>query len=137
MLRRMFNDPVSLDWIYFLESQMNVCSISTKKIHSDSISGSDVAVELDILSYKMKSRRDENFHTTKCISLLSDVEEVYSNEHFTEVANTIYNTFLLCLEKCSNSFLPLDMFHWALPTSSPTWEKSYIVEGTLPMLTKI
>jgi hypothetical protein len=32
MLRKMFNDPVSLVWIYFLESQMKVCSISMKKI---------------------------------------------------------------------------------------------------------
>jgi hypothetical protein len=30
MLRKMFNDPVSLVWIYFLESQMKVCSISMK-----------------------------------------------------------------------------------------------------------
>jgi hypothetical protein len=48
MLRKMFNDPVSLVWIYFLESQMKVCSISMKKILSDTISDSEVAIELDI-----------------------------------------------------------------------------------------
>jgi hypothetical protein len=32
MPRKMFNDPVSLVWIYFLESQMKVHSISMKKI---------------------------------------------------------------------------------------------------------
>jgi hypothetical protein len=52
MLRKMFHDPVSLFWIYFLESQMKVCCISMEKIQSDSISGSEVAVELDILSNK-------------------------------------------------------------------------------------
>jgi hypothetical protein len=62
----------------------------------------------------MKSRRDENFCTTKFISLLSDVEDVYSNEKFTEVANSFYNTFLLYLEKWSNNVLPLDMLHWTL-----------------------
>jgi hypothetical protein len=67
MLRKMFNDSVSLVWIYFLESQMKVCSISMKKIQSDSISGSEVAPDLDILSNKMKSRRDENFLTTKLV----------------------------------------------------------------------
>jgi hypothetical protein len=72
MLRKMFNDPMSLVWIYFSESQMKVCSISMKKIQSDSISGSEVAIELDILSNKMKSRRVENLHTTKHITLLSD-----------------------------------------------------------------
>jgi hypothetical protein len=72
MLRKNFNDPVSLARIYFLESQMKVCPISMKKIQSDHISGSEVATELDILSNKMKSRRNENFHTIKLISLLSD-----------------------------------------------------------------
>jgi hypothetical protein len=28
----MFNDPVSVVWINFVESQMKVCSISVKKI---------------------------------------------------------------------------------------------------------
>jgi hypothetical protein len=85
MLRKKFNDPASLVWIYFLESQMKVCSISMKKIQSGSISGSKVTTELDILSNKMKSGRDENFCTTKLISLLSDV---YSNEQYTELANS-------------------------------------------------
>jgi hypothetical protein len=123
MLKRMFNDPVSLVWINFLESQMKVCSISTKKIQSDSISDSEVAEELNILSDKMKSRRDENFRTTKLISLLSDVEDVYSNEQFTVVDNLFYDTFLLCSEKWSKNVLPLDMFHWALLKDPPTWEK--------------
>jgi hypothetical protein len=107
-LRKMFNDPVSLVWIYFLECQMKVSSISMKKTDSGSISGRAVAVELDILSNKMKSKRDANFHTTKLISPLSDVEDVYSNEQFTEVANSFYNTFLLYLQKWNNNVLPLD-----------------------------
>jgi hypothetical protein len=120
----MFNDPVSLVWIYFLESQMKVCSISMKKIQSDSISGSEVAVELDILSKKkMKSKRDENFHTTKLILLISDVEDVYSNEQLTEVAISFYHILLLYLEKWSNNVLLLDMFHWTLHKNPPTWEK--------------
>jgi hypothetical protein len=49
MLRKMFNDPIPLVWIYFLESQMKVCYISMKKIQSGNISGSEVATELDIL----------------------------------------------------------------------------------------
>jgi hypothetical protein len=63
MLRKMFNNPESLLWIYFLESQMKVSSISMKEIQSDFISGSEVAVELDILSNKLGRRRDENFCT--------------------------------------------------------------------------
>jgi hypothetical protein len=53
---KVFIDPVSLVWIYFLESQMNVCPISMKKTQSDSISGSEAAGKLDILLNKMKSR---------------------------------------------------------------------------------
>jgi hypothetical protein len=83
MLRKMFNDPVSLVSVYFLESQTKVCSISIEKLQSDSILESEVAVELDILSDRMRNRRGDNFHTKKLISLLSDVEDVYSNEQFT------------------------------------------------------
>jgi hypothetical protein len=36
-----------------------------KKIESDTISGSEVAEELDILANEMKIRRDENFCTSK------------------------------------------------------------------------
>jgi hypothetical protein len=94
-----------------------------KKIQSDSISGSEVAIELDILSNKMKSKRDENLRTTKLTSLLSDIEDVYSNEQFTKVANSFYNTYLLYLEEWSNSILPLDMIHWTLLKNPPTWQK--------------
>jgi hypothetical protein len=61
MLRKMFNEPVSLVWIYLLESQMKVCFISIKEIQSHSISGSEEVVDVDILSNKVKSRRGENF----------------------------------------------------------------------------
>jgi hypothetical protein len=71
MLRKMFSDPVSIVWIYFLESQMKVSSTSMKKIQSDSISDSKVAVELNILSNKMKSRRDENFLATKRTTIIT------------------------------------------------------------------
>jgi hypothetical protein len=59
----------------------------------------------------MKSRRDEIFHTTKLVSLLSEVEDVYNNEEFTEVAKSVYNTLLLYLEKLSENILPLGLFH--------------------------
>jgi hypothetical protein len=51
----MFNDSISVGWIYFLESQMKVWSSSMKKIKSDSISGSEEAIELGILSNKKKT----------------------------------------------------------------------------------
>jgi hypothetical protein len=51
-LRKILNDPVSPVCIYFLESQMKVSSIFTKKVQSDSISDSEVAVELDIFQTK-------------------------------------------------------------------------------------
>jgi hypothetical protein len=93
-----------------------------KEIQSDRISCSEVTVELDIWSDKIKSRRDENFRTTKLISLLSHVEDIYSNKQFTEAADSFYNTFLLYLEKWSNNVLPLDMLHWTLLKIPPTWE---------------
>jgi hypothetical protein len=107
--KKNINDPVSLAWIYFLGSQIKVCSISMKKRQSDSISGSEEAAELDILSNKMKSGRDENFHTTKLISLLSDVEDSLNTEQFIKEANSFYNTLLLYFEKWRKNVLPLDV----------------------------
>jgi hypothetical protein len=83
-----------------------------------------VAEELDILANKMKSRRDENSHTSKFISLLSDAEDFYSNDKFSEVDNSFSNTFLLYLEKWSNTFLPLNVFHWTLLQNPLVWEES-------------
>jgi hypothetical protein len=94
-----------------------------KKIESDTISGSEVAEELDILANKMKSKRDENFCTSKLIPLLSDVENFYSNDKFSEVANSFSNTFLLYLEKRSNTFLPLKAFRWTLLKNPLVWEE--------------
>jgi hypothetical protein len=48
---------------------MKVSSISTEKIQCESILSSEVAVVLDILSDKIKNRRDEKSHTTKHISI--------------------------------------------------------------------
>jgi hypothetical protein len=137
MLRKMFHDPVSLFWIYFLESQMKVCSISMKKIQSDSISGSEVAIEVDILSKKMKSRRGENLYTTKLVTLLSDVEDIYSNEQFNEVANSFYNPFLLNLENRVTVFSRWVCFIGHYLRILLLRKKSYVVQSILPRLTEI
>jgi hypothetical protein len=84
----------------------------------------------------MTGTRDENFRTTKLISLLSDVEDVYSNDQVTEVANSFYNTFLLYLEKLSNNVLPLVMIHWTLLRNPPAWEKILHSTKHNAMLTK-
>jgi hypothetical protein len=123
MLKIFFNDPVSIVWFHFLESQLNVCCNTIKKIESDTISGSEVAEELDILANKMKSRRDDNFCTSKLISLLSDVEDSYSNDKFSDVANSFSNTFLLYLEKWSNTFLQLKAIRWTLLKNHLVWEE--------------
>jgi hypothetical protein len=94
VMLKIFFYPVSI-WFHFLESQLKVCCNTIKEIESDNISGSEVAEELDILANKLKSRRDANFHTSKLISLLSDVEDFYSSDKFSEVANSFSNTFLL------------------------------------------
>jgi hypothetical protein len=94
-----------------------------KKIESDTISGSEVAEEMDILEYTMKSRRDKNFRTSKLISLLSDVEDFYSNDKFSEVANYFSNTFLLYLEKWSNTFHLLEVFRWVLLKNPLVWKE--------------
>jgi hypothetical protein len=68
MLTKMFNDPVSLISIYFLESQMAVCSISMKKIQSDNISGSEVAVELD---FSISQNLHHYYQTLKVFTVMN------------------------------------------------------------------
>jgi hypothetical protein len=71
----------------------------------------------------MKSRRNENFRTSKLISLLSDVGDFYSNDKFSEVANSFFDTFLLYLEKWRNTFLSLKVSRWTLLEHLLAWEK--------------
>jgi hypothetical protein len=54
---------------------------------------------------------------------LSDVEDFYSNDKFSEVANSFSNTFLLYVEKWSTTFLPLKAFHWTLLKNRLVWEE--------------
>jgi hypothetical protein len=103
------NHPVSIVWFNFLESQLKVCC-NTIKIESDTISGREVREELNILANKLKSRRDENFQTSKLTSLLLGVEDFCCNDKFSKVANSFSNTFLLYLEKWSTTFLLLKAF---------------------------
>jgi hypothetical protein len=72
------------------------------------------------------------------MSVLSDVEDVYSNEQFTEVTNSLYDTFLLHIEKWSNSVLPLDMYigHY-LRILLRGLGRNYVVQSILLMLAKI
>jgi hypothetical protein len=66
MLKIYFNDPVSIVWFRFFESRLRVCW-NTIKIESDTVSGSELAEELDILANIMKSRRHEHFRTSELI----------------------------------------------------------------------
>jgi hypothetical protein len=47
----------------------------------------------------MKSRRYETSHTIKLTPLLPDVEDLYRNEQFPEVASSFYNTFSAVFRK--------------------------------------
>jgi hypothetical protein len=71
----------------------------------------------------MKSRTDKNVRISKLISLLSDVEDFYSNNKFSEVVNSFPNTFLLYLEEWNNTFLPLKAFRWTLLKNPLVWKE--------------
>jgi hypothetical protein len=70
MLKIYFNDPVSIVWFHFLGSQLKVCCSTIKKIESDTISGSEVDEELDIVANKMKSRRGKFSHRKTYITVI-------------------------------------------------------------------
>jgi hypothetical protein len=68
-------------------------------------------------------RGDDRFNIL-CRHFLSDVEDFYSNDKFSEVANPFSNAFLLFFEKLSSTFLPLKAFRWTLLKNPLVWEES-------------
>lgn len=57
----MFNDPMSLVWFYFLQSQLKVVCDTVTKIEGDKISACEVAEELEILVGKIKIEKIKIF----------------------------------------------------------------------------
>jgi hypothetical protein len=56
-------------------------------------------------------------------NLLSYVEDFYGNDKFSELPSSFSYTFLLYLEKWSNTFLPLNAFRWTLLKNPLVWEE--------------
>lgn len=74
VLRTFFNDPVSLAWLYFIQSQLRVVCDTIKKIEGDHISASEVYEELEVLSGKIKNRKSQHFFTSELAQLISDLD---------------------------------------------------------------
>jgi len=75
VLRTFFNDPVSLAWMYFIQSQLKVVGDIIKKIKGDHISVSGVYEELEVLSGKIKNRKVNIFFSSDLAQLISDLDK--------------------------------------------------------------
>jgi len=75
ILKSFFNDPMSIVWFHFLQSQLKVVCNTVTKIEGDKISACEVAEELEILVGKIKNRKNLNFLTTNILSLLNDFKK--------------------------------------------------------------
>jgi hypothetical protein len=69
------NDPFSLIWLHFLQSQLKVGCDTDKKIEGDKISACEVAEELEVLCGKIRNRKNQNFLTSKIVLLLNDLKK--------------------------------------------------------------
>jgi hypothetical protein len=93
--------------------------------HESNRGGRQMAVEIDILSNNMRSRRDDSFLDSKWKSLLSDVQDVCSKEPFAELANAgAWRDWRSCV------------LHWRRRGGVRLLvRQSSAVQRTLPMLT--
>jgi hypothetical protein len=83
IIKLFFNDPFSLIWLNFLQSQLNFVS-DTVKNEGDKISACDVAEELEVLCGKIRNRKNQNFWTSKIVLLLNDLKKqsMYDDKSF-------------------------------------------------------
>ncbi|XP_060835436.1 uncharacterized protein LOC132929545 [Rhopalosiphum padi] len=124
ILKSFFNDPMSIVWFHFLQSQLKVVCDTVTKIEGDKISACEVAEELEILVGKIKNRKHLNFLTTNILSLLNDLKNnnMYNESSFKKSTDLFYNTFLSYVEKWGCHFDQLKIFHWVQLINCPTWE---------------
>lgn len=124
ILKSFFNDPMSIVWFHFLQSQLKVVCDTVTKIEGDKISACEVADELEILVGKIKNRKNLNFLTTNILSLLNDLKNnnMYNENSFKKSTDLFYNTFLSYIEKWGCHFDQLKIFRWVQLINCPTWE---------------
>ena len=96
IIKLFFNDPFSLIWLHFFQSQLKVVCDTVKKIEGDKISACEVAEELEVLCGKIRNRKNQNFLTSKIVSLLHDLKKqnMYDENSFKQNTDMFYDTFL-------------------------------------------
>ncbi|XP_025410915.1 uncharacterized protein LOC112683919 [Sipha flava] len=123
VLRTFFNDPISMAWLYFVQSQLKVVCDTIKRIEGDHISAGEVYEEIEVLCGKIKNRKNQHFFTSELAQLISDLEKnkLYSEKKFIEITDEFYDTFLSYVEKWGYHFEPLKVFRWIHILDFPIW----------------
>lgn len=60
-MKQFFDNPVSIAWMYFIQSQLKVVCDTITIIESDNISASEVYEELEVVCGKIKTGKANNF----------------------------------------------------------------------------
>jgi len=124
VLKIFFNDPVSIAWLYFVQSQLKVVCDTIKKIEGDHfISACEVYEEIKVLCGKIKKSEKSTFFTSELAQLISDLDKnkLYSKKKFIEITDEFYDTFLSYVEKWGYHFEPLKVFRWIQLLDLPIW----------------
>jgi len=123
VLRTFFNDPKSMAWLCFVQSQLKEVCDTIKRIEGDHISAGEVYEEIEVLCGKIKNRKNQHFFTSELAQLISDLDKnkLYSEKKFIEITDEFNDTFLSQVEKWRYHFETLKVFRWIQVLDFPIW----------------
>lgn len=123
ILKQFFDNPVSIAWLYFIQSQLKVVCDTITIIESDNISASEVYEELEVVCGKIRNRQSQQFFTSKLALIIEDLDKkkIYSKNNFIEKVDDFYSVFLSYVKKRSFHFEPFKIFRWTQLLDIPTW----------------
>lgn len=113
ILKTFFDNPVSIAWLYFIQSPLKVVCDTITRIESDNISASEVYEELEMVCGKIRNRQSQQFFTSKLALLIEELDKkISSKTNFIDKVDDFYSVFLSYVEKWSCHFEPFKVFRW-------------------------
>ena len=125
LLKQFFENPQSLLWLHFIQSQLKMFSNSIQKLERTNISATEVAEELELLTEKVNNRKCSKFQTSVVSSILINLENegLFTQSKYETITNLFYDTFLSYLNKWVSPYQPLKSFHWITLKNSVSWDE--------------
>ncbi|VVC44467.1 Hypothetical protein CINCED_3A020025 [Cinara cedri] len=75
ILKQFFDNPVSIAWLYFIQTQLKVVCDTITRTESDNISVSEVYEKLEVVCGKIRNRQSQQFFILKLALIIEDLDE--------------------------------------------------------------